>query len=111
MTPRRSTARALRAAGLALWKAADRIHPPENPDDWADYWAEEWDDNASHDTAHPYWVEGCSACIERAERRETAHREAARHRHPSATPAAHPHTTNVIPITTTHRPNVTGATP
>jgi hypothetical protein len=49
------------------WLNPDGVDPSE-PDDY--------DEDAEHDAWHPHWIEGCDACIDRADRLEERHLEA-----------------------------------
>lgn len=86
---RRALARGVRATALATWRLAERVYPaePYDPDEWQDddgAYGDQWEDNASHDSAHPHWIEGCHGCQARAARKEEERAES-RARHPSRT--------------------------
>jgi hypothetical protein len=46
----------------------DQPDEPSEPDDY--------DEDAEHDAWHPHWIEGCDACIDRANQLEERHLEA-----------------------------------
>lgn len=40
---------------------------PDYPPEWDDEPVDLYDGEDDHDDAHPVWVEGCPACVDRAE--------------------------------------------